>query len=210
MPGTMGEADLVADLKESLQDSARLFDAAADADFKRLLSVAALAFGRARPRTMVGTFMLVADQGEYDALPEDFHYFKSSLWGISPDPGLKPWDPGFPGRLPDFHDVEVAGVRKISLRPAPTAAQIAVLGSEYRYYYGAVHTISSNAANTTIRAGDRGLLLLRAQAEAMREIGFRNAAKPVQMLDGMTSQPRNGTPGAIFDALMREFERATA
>lgn len=207
MPGTMSELDLVGDLKESLQDSAKVFDAAADADFKRFLAQAALAFGRHRPRTMVGTLQVVADQEEYAGLPDDFHFFKSSLWGISPVSGVMPWDPSWPGRLPDFHDVEVGGVKKIALRPAPTAAQIALLGATYRYYYAAKHAIhATDAAQTTIRAAERQKLLLRAQAEAMREMSFRNAQKPVQILQGMTSMPKNGTPAALFAALIAEFE----
>lgn len=206
MPGSMAEADLVSDFKTSLRDCAKLFESASDADFKRLLGVAALAFGRCRPRTMVGSFELVAAMDEYDALPEDFQFFKSSLWGISPKSGLMPWDTGWPGALPDFYDVEVAGDRKIALRPAPTAAQIAALGATYRYYYGARHVIGANAAQTTIREADRGLLILRAQAEAMRELTFRNVSKPVQIMDGVSSQPRNRTPREFMDALLREFD----
>jgi hypothetical protein len=209
MPGTMSETDLVADLKSSLQDAAAVFDAAADADFKRFIAQAALAFGYRRPRTMVGSFTVVADQAVYPDLPADFHYFKSSLWGLAPKVAVMPWDAGWPGRLPEFSMVEEGGVVKIALAPAPTAAQIAVLGSTYSYYYAAKHTVhASDGALTTIRAGERQLLLLRSQAEAMRELTFRNVAKPVQMLDGLTSQPRNATPGALFKDLMAEFERA--
>lgn len=206
MPGSMSEKDLVEDLKASLRDTARTFSGAGDADFKRFLAAAALALGHCRTRTMVGELQLVADQEEYP-LPEDFHYFKSSLWGIRPDPQIKPWDASWPGRLPDFYDVEVAGVRKAALRPAPSAQQIAVLGAAYRYYYSARHEIhATDGALTTVKAGDRGLLLLRAQAEAMRELAMRNVDKPVQMIEGMSSAPRNGTPAALYRALLEEFE----
>src|SRR5258706_12091372 len=112
MPGTMSEADLVTDLKASLRDCASVFNAAGDGDFKRLLATAALDFGRYRTRTMVGSFELVADQGEYAALPEDYHFFKSAIWGVSPVGTVKPWDAGWPGRLPDFYLVEQGGAQK--------------------------------------------------------------------------------------------------
>ncbi|MGE0358658.1 MAG: hypothetical protein AB7P08_17280 [Burkholderiales bacterium] len=205
----MSETDLVADLKASLQDAATVFFAGPDADFKRHLAVAALDFARIRPRTLVGSLTLVADQSEYAELPADFYLFKSSLWGVSPAPAARPWDTNWHGRLPDVFQVETGGVAGLSVRPAPTAAQIAALGATFRYYYAARHAIhESDGAQTTIRAGDRGLLILRAQAEAMRELTFRNIFKPVQVLQGMSSTPRNGTPAALFRALIEEFEAA--
>ena len=207
MPGTMSQADLVADLKASIQDSANFFSAAADADYKRHLAAAALDFGRKRGRTLVGTLDLVADQPGY-ALPAGFVAFKSGLWGIAPRAAPKPWEPGYPGRLPCVRVAEEGGVRKLHLDPPPTAAQISALGSEYRYYYFAGHEIGADAAGTTILAGERGLLILRGQAEAMKELTFRGIAKPVQLRDGLTSTPRNGMPSHIFEKLMEEFERA--
>ena len=207
MPGTMSEADLVADLKASIQDSSAFFSAAADADYKRHLKSAALDFGRKRRRTLVGALALVADQAAY-AVPADFLSFKSSLWGIAPRAAPLPWEPGYPGRLPCVRTVEEGGVRKLHLDPPPAAAQISALGSDYRYYYFAGHAIDAAEASTTILAGERGLLLLRGQAEAMRELMFRGIAKPVQLRDGLTSTPRNGMPSHIFEKLMEEFERA--
>lgn len=207
----MSEADLVADHKAALQDCATVFTAANDADLKRHIARAALDFSRVRPRTLVGTVTLVVDQGEYASLPADFHLFKSALWGVSPAPTVKPWDASWPGLLPDFYDVEEGGVRKISLRPAPTAQQIATLGSSYRYFYAAKHLVhATDGAQTTIRDGDRHALLLRTQAEAMRELTFRNIHKPVQVMAGVSGMPRNGVPPAILEMLMREFEAITA
>lgn len=207
MAGTMSQDDLVADLKASIQDAADFFSAAADADYKRQLSAAALDFGRKRARTLVGTLALVADQAGYD-VPAGFAAFKSSLWGVSPRVAPKPWEPSYPGRLPRFCLVEESGVRKLHLDPPPTAAQIAALGAECRFYYFVGHTIGTVAADTTILAGERGLLLLRGQAEAMRELTFRGIAKPVQLRDGLTSTPRNGMPSHVYEKLMQEFEAA--
>jgi hypothetical protein len=85
-----------------------------------------------------------------------------------------------------------------------------MLGSEFRYYYFALHSIGAAAADTTVKASDRGLLLLRAQAEAMKEMAMRNIKKPVQMRDGLASAPRNGTPASLFQALMDQFEKEAA
>lgn len=205
----MSQTDLVADLKASLRDSADVFTAAADADFIRHLDLAAGDLGRFRPRTLVGTLTLTADVDLY-AAPADISSFKSHLWGISPRAAQKPWEKGYPGRLPNVSVSEVGGVQAISLNPPPTAFQIGVLGSEFRYYYFARHLVGATAADTTVRSADRGLLLLRAQAEAMKEMAMRNIKKPVAMRDGLASAPRNGTPSALYQALMDEFEKEAA
>lgn len=203
----MSEASLVADLKASLQDAAKVFTGAADADFKRHLVTAALDFGRKRRRTLIGSIALVADQARY-AVPDKFLGFKSSLWGISPIASPKPWERTYPGRLPDVRVVEDAGIRKLELTPAPTPFQINVLGSDFRFYYYAGHEVAAAAAATTIFDGERGILILRAQAEACRELSMRNVAKPVTLRDGITSTPKNGTPAYLYSALMEEYERA--
>ncbi|HLP97484.1 MAG TPA: hypothetical protein VK149_03465 [Sideroxyarcus sp.] len=202
MPGTMSKADLIADLKASLQDMANVFTTADDADFVRHLSVAALDMGRKRPRTLLGSLTLVADQFNY-AAPADFHSFKSYLWGIG---RANPWEKTYTGRLPDVRAAVNGSTRELHLLPAPTQSQINQLGSAFKYYYFASHSIGETAADTTIQAADRGLLLLRAQAEACKEMAMRNIGKPVQMRDGITQGPRNGTPASLYDALMKYFE----
>ncbi len=209
MSGTMSQADLVADLKASLHDAASVFTAASDGDFKRLLDVSALDMGRFRARTLLGSVILVAGQAEY-AAPADFVMFKSALWGIAPIAAPRPWERGYPGRLPDAFESELAGVRQISLSLPPTAEQIALLGNQYLFYYFAAHAVGVDAANTTIKASDRGLMLLRAQSEAMRELAMRNIGKPVTVRDGMSGAPRNGTPSHLYSVLMEEFERRAA
>lgn len=206
MAGTMSRADLVADLKASLQDAASVFTATGDADFSRHLTAAALDFGRKRPLVKSAQLTLTAETASY-AAPDDLLDFDCELWssrGRLP----KPWEASWPGELPRQSVVGAAGARLIVFNPAPSAAHIAALGSAFDYLYRAAHAIGDTAAGTTIAAGDRGLLLLRAQAEAMREMAFRNISKPTQMRDGYTSQPRNGTPAALYVALLDEFERA--
>ncbi len=208
MAGSMSLADLVADLKASLNDAAEVFVAANDGDFSRHLDLAALDFARVRPRTLVGELLLVADQADY-AAPADFHGFKCHLWGEK-GRGVKPWEKAWPGQLPRVYAGEIGGALKLYLDPTPTAHQIALLGTGFKYFYFARHAIAADAADTTIREGDRGLLILRAQAEAMKELAARNVGKPVSMRDGITNGPRNGTPAALYQGLMDLFERAAA
>lgn len=204
MAGTLSMADLAADLKASLMLAAGAFTSADDGDFQRHLNQAALAFAKVRPRTLVGELALVADQSDY-AAPNDFHSFKSSLWGSGRR--WQPWESNDPGRLPDVRDVEINGARRLYLEPAPSAFQITILGAAFKFYYFANHVIASDTAQTTIKAGDRALLLLRAQAEAMRELAMRNLNKPVQMREAGSFQTRNGTPSFLYQALMEDFRR---
>ena len=201
MPGTMSRADLVLSLRESLMDVAASFSDN-DADFERHLDIAAADMYLVRPRTRIGEIDLVADTGEYPA-PADMARFKSPLWGnraaLPP-----PWDKNWPGELPRPRPIDGF----ISLRPAPTARQIALLGSTYRFYYVASDRIGVDAADTTIAEVDRHLLLLRAQAEALRELAVRDSVRPVQVGGGFGQQAKTGTPAALHALLMDEWLKA--
>lgn len=202
MAGTMSLADLVSDLAASLHDSAEVF--VNPGDFQRLLESAALDFSRHRPRTLLGKFTVEIGRIDYPA-PADMYQFKSSLWGNAPVPRAKPWERSWPGPMPDVRMVDGQVGRELHLVPAPTALQLMTLGSEFRFYYFAKHTVAEDAANTTLAPDDRFLLLLRAQAEAMRELMIRNIKKPVTMREGLNSSPRNSTPAAMYEKLMDEW-----
>lgn len=203
MPELMSRAELASDLAESLHDAASIFTAEDGGDFRRLLDAAAQDMGRVRPRTLLGMLSLVVDQEAY-AAPADILMFKSALWGVGRT--SRPWERSWCGYLPNVRLAMNGGVRELHLLPAPTAQQISVLGATYKFYYFAAHIVSANAAQTTISQGDRGLLLLRAQAEAMRELAARNMHKQVSMRDGISGGTRNGTPTYLFETLMHEFE----
>jgi hypothetical protein len=203
----MSRTDLAADLAVSLHDAADVF--AGPDDMGRLLDAAVVDFSRHRPRTLTGTLTVEIGRMAYPA-PDDLYLFKSSLWGIAPVQRARPWERTWPGPNPDVRTVDGADGPELHLTPAPTAQQLATLGAEFRFYYFARHAIGDTAAETTLRAGDRGLLLLRAQAEAMRELAMRNIFKPVALRDGLMSAPRNGTPAALYGALMQEWEAKAA
>ncbi|NDP59572.1 MAG: hypothetical protein GZ090_09465 [Oxalobacteraceae bacterium] len=203
MAGSMSRADLAADLTASLHDAAEVFVEAGD--MGRLLDLAALDFNRHRPLTQLGTLSAEVGRMDYPA-PANLYLFKSSLWGIAPVARAKPWERQWPGPMPDVRVVDGISGRELHLTPAPTQLQLMTLGAEFRYYYFGKHTIGDTDTTTTLPAGDRFLLLLRAQAEAMREMSMRNITKPVAMRDSLHSAPRNMTPAALHAELMREWE----
>lgn len=209
---TMALADLVDDLKGSLHDSAAVFRAADDADFKRFLDAALPDFQFKRPLTRRGELLLVPGVDAYAVAVSDFAALKTHSWG---DGGaraglraIKPWEPAWPGAVPRVMERWDGQAWHLVLDPYPTAAQIAVWGPVLPYWYFARHTLGTTAPETTVNPLDRGLLLLRAQVEALRELAIRNAAKPVQLRDGMSGTPRNSTPAALADQLLKLFQEA--
>jgi hypothetical protein len=201
----MSRGDLISDLKASLLDAANAFTAANDADFSRHLDKAADALTKVHPRLKTGTLPLVSGSPVYDA-PDDLIGYRSELWFDANR--IKPWDPGYPGPAPIVTLAEREGGFSIVFDPAPSYAQVGLFGSTFTYHYHAQHRIGDDAADTTIRPGDRGLLLLRAQAEALLELSIRNVNKPVSLRDGTLGTPRNGTPAALFQVLLQQFKEA--
>lgn len=205
MAGTMSMPDLIADLKRSVHDSGDFFSASADADWKRVLAIAALAMQTKRPRTLLGTVTLTAGEVRV-ALPQtDFAQYKTHVWGTTL---VRPWEPCYPGALPRVAAVSEGSTWALMFDPAPTVMHLAAFGSTFKFWYFATHTLGEDAAETTLQPADRPLLLLRAQAELMRELSMRNVNKPTQLRDGLTGSPRNSTPAALWQALIKEFEDA--
>jgi hypothetical protein len=207
MAGTMSEADLVADLEVSLYDSKNVFTTPDKGDFKRFLAQALSDMQFKRPITRLGQITLVPDQGRYEVAEADFAALKTDLWR-EPSKLPRPWEVTYPGALPRVSAVREVDAWFIQLEPAPTAMHLSALGDSFKYYYFATHAIGAAAADTTINPQDRGLLLVRAQAEAMLAMGMRNAGKPVQMRDGLSGTPRNSTPAALHELLMKLFREA--
>lgn len=207
MAGTMSQADLVADLKRSLNDSAALFDAAADGDFVRFLQLALPDMGWKRPVTRLGQVTLVAGQSDYPvtAYP-DFYAYKHHLWDEVVR--VQPWEPGYAGAVPRVTGNRDQSSNFLAFSPAPTDGHLAARGSVFKFYYLARHTIGVAEADTTVAPVDRGLLLLRAQAEAVMELTLRGLSKPVALRDGLSGTPRNSTPRALYDALIAAFQEA--
>ena len=205
MAGTMSQADLIADLKRSVGDASSPFDAPIDGDWKRFLAVALVAMQDKRPRTLLGTITLVAEQLLYPLALTDFVQYKTHVSGARPP---KPWSPCYPGALPRVCAEQDGSTWNLVLDPPPTAAHLSAYGSAFKFWYFAAHALGADDAASTVAAADRPLLLLRAQAECMRELSMRNVNKPVALRDGYSGQPRNSTPAALWDALLREWKAA--
>lgn len=208
MAGSMSEADLVADLKTSLSDVGTLFSSEAeDGAYKRFLSQALPDMQVKRPMTKLGTVTLMADVPSYTVEEPDFAELKLDLWRDQAKLP-KPWAPTWPGPLPRIQAVRGTTAWSLLFDPAPTITQLSLLGTTCKFWYYARHVIGADAADTTVAAQDRGLLLLRAQQEAMLAVAMRNASKPVQLRDGLSGTPRNSTPSALHETLRRLFWEA--
>ena len=211
MAGTMSMLDLVADLKRSLHDSANVFannPDKQDADFERFLKQALPDMGWKRSLTRLGQVTLTAGEGRYClAAYPDFGNYKTHLWEKS-STYPNAWEPGYPGALPRVTSVRDETTAWLVFDPAPSSQHISLRGSVFRFYYFGQHVIGEDAQDTTVALVDRGLLILRAQAEAMLELAMRNSTKPVQLRDGISGTPRNSTPSALHEQLLRMFQES--
>lgn len=203
----MGLIELAGELQQMLHEAGHRLTAANKGDFQRFIRMAATDLAHVRPRTLVASLTLVADQAEYPA-PADLVAVKApARWGLQARRTRKPWADNWPGRLPTLRAIESGGATVLHLDPAPSAAQIADLGADYSFYYLAGHRVALDGANTTVRAVDRDLLLVRAMVFALRELAADSSVKPTRVGDGIGNGPRNGTPSALADAWYKEFER---
>lgn len=204
----ISRGEIITQLKASLGDAVSGFKAADDADFQRHLDTALADFSTQRPRIGIGSFDLLtgqmADYPNCYAVPADFIQYRQMIWGAH---CYMPWEPLYPGQLPRVARVDINDQQALTLTPAPTQLQLSVCGSRFSYHYLALHKVGT-AAQTTVPSQDVPLLVLRCQAEAMRELAMRNINKPVAMRDGLTGSPRNSTPAALYQALLGEFWKA--
>ncbi len=200
----MAFATLVSDLKATLHDSAAVFRAEGDADFKRFLLAALPDMQAKRPITRLGEISLFVEQARYAVTYPDFAGLKVPLWS---DAGKlpQPWEPAYPGPIPRLAALWDGAAWWLEFETAPNWRHLACLGDKCRFWYFGSHVLSEDGETTTIAPADRGLLLLRAQAEAMRELAVRNAGKPVQLRDGFTGWSRNSTPAALHKDLLDAF-----
>ena len=195
---------LTATLKASLMGAKEVFEAADDADFKRHLHAAAQDLGRYVKRRRQGSITLIAGQTAYD-VPVDLISMGVSSWGDSLRNTTQPWDDNWPGIHPTVRVIS-GTPKQLEINPAPTAAQITQCGSDFPFTYYATHIVSEDDGATTVPEEARALLILRAQAEAMKELSFRNSTKPVKIGGGIAGGSKNGTPAALYQQLMESFE----
>lgn len=204
----MNLGNLILDLKISLMASHKAFEKntpeETTATFSRLLTIAAADMHRVRPRTRFGTIDLIAGENIYDA-PEDLLKFKATTWGDDFRKSTKHWDENYRYINPTVSLVEVDDSKKLFIDQTPSATDLVLLGAKFRFYYYAQHELSETTS--TIADSDKSLLILRAQAEAMRELSFRSLYSTTTIKSG-TSRPKLGTPSDLYMHLMNEFEAA--
>jgi hypothetical protein len=177
---------------------------APDAEFERFLLQALPDMQVKCPITKLGTITLMANFPRYSlGSITGFAAFKTQLWGDTCR--LKPWEDGYPGAVPRVSASYEAGQWWLDFDPAPSSRAVAVWGSKFDFWFFGTHAIGDAAVDTTINAQDRGLLILRAQVEVMREMSIRNAGRPVAMRDGFSGQPRNGHAAVIWKDLLDHF-----
>jgi len=200
----MTRAALHADLQGILGDAAQKFSSTSAYD--RHLDLAALALARKIRVTRVVKLTVVADVADYPA-PTDMIEVKYSNWGESARRARKAWEPNFIGLLPRLGIVEIDGERHIHLSPAPTACQIAQIGSDYPVFYYGTYVIGTTEAETTVPAQHRDLLLIRATVQALMELANSGSTKPVSLgSQGVGSMPKNGTPAALAESWLAIFD----
>lgn len=196
-------ADLIKRLESSFLDSKKQFK---EPDYPRLIETAVVEYSHRRPRERVLTMTLTAGCSLYEC-PEDLVQVLGCDWGRSAKAHGNPWDDGWPGQLPEMRVVEWGDRRALRLSPTPTARQVGLLGPFCTYRYAALHLLQDQGA--TFNEAGAVLVILRAQAEAMREAAMRNVDRPYQLRDGISAQPRNGTAGYLYQVLLAEFNERT-
>jgi hypothetical protein len=203
---SMDRDTLRADLKASLHDAA---DAFTDPDdFDRFLDRAAQDLPRRRPLTLTAEITLKANQNEYTPVPADLVHPVFTRWANGARLKRSPWVANYPPARPRVTLVNQSDGQALLVSPLPTASELAEHGETLQYDYEAQYTIGDQAADTTVRAEDRWLLLLRAQAEACKELALKNIDRPVQVGSEGGSPSANGTPAGLHERLMKEFKAA--
>jgi hypothetical protein len=201
---SMTLAALKTDLQAILGDASQKFSSDAGA-FDRHLNVAALALARKNRCTRLVKLTVAADVADYPA-PADLIDVKFSGWGESLRKNSKPWQVKL-GVLPRLSTIYIDDVLNIHLSPAPDAAQIAQLGSDFPVFYYGAYTIGATEADTTIPAHSRDLLLIRATVQALMELANAGSTKPVSLgSQGVGSMPKNGTPAALAESWLTIFD----
>lgn len=192
--------EILARYAESLLDSKRAFS---DTDLPRHLDAALSALSEVRPQCKITLLNLVADRSIYPC-PDDLLKVNKCLYGLNVKNSQNPWDDWYVGCLPHWHVFKNNNNQRVLFaNPAPTTLQLTIIGPECEIIYCAGHVLADDECS--LNKDEIGLLILRAQAEAMREISMKNTTQSYQLREGISSTPQNGTPAYLYKTLMEEF-----
>ena len=197
----MNRPNLLKAYSESLLDSQRAFKAE---DFERHMDTALRDLTQFRPHRVLAELNVLPMQREYEC-PADLVQVLATHYGRAEKMQRQPWDAGYPTqRLPDVKvRYRADGSRYLQVFPAPNYQLMAQIGAVVGYEYSAAHIVTEEVC--TLTEVDVQLAILRAQAEAMRELAMRNSTQPTQIKDSLTNTPANGTPSYLYTLLMNEF-----
>lgn len=198
---TLKRSDVIQTHCETLRDARNAFTDEGTGPFERHIDRALQDLPRVRPRLVHATLTLEAGLSLYD-LPADFIAYNSTPWHarwreLVKRHHLPP--------LPRPAKVQIGSEYRLQIMPAPTASLINQFGSEYSYVYHGQYTLKDDPTQSNVEPNDLHLLLLRAQAEAMRELSNRNTYKPKALGPG-PSAASNTTPAALYQQYMADFE----
>jgi hypothetical protein len=195
--------ETLADAETALGESLGAAAARFEGQLGRLLLAALSALDKDRPRLLAGEITLTPGTGTYPA-PAGLVALSIHEWGMNDR--ARQWDADYAGPPPRVlvhHDGPTAW---ILFRPAPTARQVMVWGSVFRFRYRARHVLDESTS--TLRPEDAPLLILRAKAEAMQDLAASGVVQPIQTHKGMgASLPANGTPAALAKDFLDEYRR---
>lgn len=197
----MPHADLITAHKAQLGKAVDRFRSANDADLIRHLALAARWLDDKRPRQKMSALAVTAGEVDYPAAAGSLAILAHE-WGIGSI--RQPWDNDYLGIPPLIRQVDGDPDPRWRLSIAPTANQISAWGPTIPVRYQAAHEISATAV--TARDSDRGLVLLAALIEALRDLSNETAV--VQLHKGITGLPTAGTPAYLYERLLQEWERA--
>ena len=197
----MNRPDLLKAYSDSLLDSQRAFKAD---DFGRHMDTALRELAQFYPRRMLAELNAMPMQREYEC-PADLIEVLATHYGRAEKAQRQPWDAGYPTqRLPEVTvQYRADGSRYLQVFPAPSYQLLAQIGTVVGYEYSAAHIVTEEVC--TLTEVDVQLAILRAQAEAMRELAMRNSTQPTQIKDSLTNTPANGAPSYLYTLLMNEF-----
>lgn len=200
----MKRSELLLLFKGSMNNSNRLFKNDGSS-YERHFDIALADLNLWRPLIIYDSLSVIAGQSYYEC-PKDLNKPISCFYGRGHKARGYPWDDDYVGQLPEIRVVfNKDRSRSLQLMPPPSSRQIQVLGSECSYTYSADHFLNEEGSSLT--SNEENLLILRAQAEAMREAAISNVTEPQTMREGLTSTPKNGTPAYLYSELLSEFKR---
>lgn len=195
--------DILLSYKSSLLDSASVFT---NEHLARHLKTAIFEYSKRKPLIKNGSIDLIPNIKTYSA-PNDLFEIFETLWAKNEKLTKNPWDFNYPRNLPRLNAFQRNNGYELVLNRAVTESEIQMFGKAFEFSYKAFHILGNDLNQTTITENAIPIILLRAQAEAAREMAMRNIHKPVSLNTPVGGVPSNGTAMGIYQALIIEFEK---